>query len=203
MAIKVKNLKAGTEYKYRPYYTSMAGNTYYGEWTAFDTQDAYITYEPVLYTYSPLQITQSSATLRGYALEGSDDFTEQGFEYWIQGRANRQETPADPRTIATDNSNEHSFVTVSGISLRTTLQDLDEGTIYNYRTYAQIGTKMVYGSTLSFTTEGEWEEPQPTYIEDLFDTDDNTPKVEKILLDGTIYIRCGDKLYNLQGMLVR
>ena len=86
MAVKVKNLKAGTEYKYRPFYKSAAENMYYGDWSAFDPQDAYITYEPILYTYAASAVTETEATLKGYALEGSDDFIEQGFEYWADSR---------------------------------------------------------------------------------------------------------------------
>jgi hypothetical protein len=40
--------------------------------------------------------------------------------------------------------------------MRVTLQNLDEGTVYKYRTYAKVGEQTIYGSEMSFTTEGEY-----------------------------------------------
>lgn len=42
----LRNLSASTYYKYRPYYTSASGQTYYGEWLAFGTVDANVYFDP-------------------------------------------------------------------------------------------------------------------------------------------------------------
>lgn len=44
----LRNLSASTYYKYRPYYTSASGQTYYGEWLAFGTATAYVHFDPTV-----------------------------------------------------------------------------------------------------------------------------------------------------------
>lgn len=81
----LRGVKDDAYYKYRPYYTSSSGKTYYGDWIAFFTGDANVYFEPEVCTYEDIQVINNSATVKGYALEGTDIITAQGFEYWKTG----------------------------------------------------------------------------------------------------------------------
>jgi len=161
MAGRLKNLKDDAYYKYRAFYKSSAGNMYYGDWVAFGTQDVAVEFDPILYTYEATDVKQTQARLRGYALAGSEDFTEQGFEYWMTGRITESSSANAPqagrlRINSTTGETVHHTVTTSGISMSVSLTNLDEGTVYHYRSYAKIGDKVLYGSEMSFTTQGEY-----------------------------------------------
>ena len=152
LAGRLKGLKDDVYYKYRAFYKSIEGKMYYGEWQYIFTGDATVEYDPVLYTYAPQSVSERKVTLKGYALAGSDDFTEQGFEYWAESR-NKSNAP---RRAPQDVIGEKHMVAGSGISMQVTLENLDEGTVYQYRTYAKTGNKTLYGSEMTFTTDGEW-----------------------------------------------
>ena len=158
MAGRLKNLKDDVYYKYRAFYQSAAGNMYYGDWQYIFTGDVAVEFDPILYTYGATVVRENEATISGYALAGSEDFTEQGFEYWAETRANGG-TNAPRRMPAA--LNEHFFVQASGISLRVTLTDLDAGTVYKYRVYVKVGDQYYYGSEQAFTTTGTY--TPPTY----------------------------------------
>ena len=158
MAGRLKNLKDDVYYKYRAFYQSAAGNMYYGDWQYIFTGDVAVEFDPILYTYGATVVRENEATISGYALAGSEDFTEQGFEYWAETRANGG-TNAPRRMPAA--LNEHFFVQASGISLRVTLTDLDAGTVYKYRVYGKVGDQYYYGSEQAFTTTGTY--TPPTY----------------------------------------
>ena len=158
MAGRLKNLKDDVYYKYRAFYQSAAGNMYYGDWQYIFTGDVAVEFDPILYTYGATVVKETEATICGYALAGSEDFTEQGFEYWAETRANGG-TNAPRRMPAA--LNEHFFVQASGISLRVTLTDLDAGTVYKYRVYGKVGDQYYYGSEQAFTTTGTY--TPPTY----------------------------------------
>ena len=81
LAGRLEGLSANTYYKYRPYYRSASGTYYYGEWIAFGTADAYVYFEPIVYTAAP-EIKGTAVCLRGQALAGSEPVVRQGFEYW-------------------------------------------------------------------------------------------------------------------------
>ena len=158
MAGRLKNLKDDVYYKYRAFYQSAAGNMYYGDWQYIFTGDVAVEFDPILYTYGATVVKENEATISGYALAGSEDFTEQGFEYWAETRANGG-TNAPRRMPAA--LNEHFFVQASGISLRVTLNNLDAGTVYKYRVYGKVGDQYYYGSEQTFTTQGTY--TPPTY----------------------------------------
>ena len=46
--------------------------------------------------------------------------------------------------------------------MRVSLTGLDAGTVYRYRSYAKIGDQTIYGSEMTFTTQGTY--VPPTYI---------------------------------------
>ena len=158
MAGRLKNLKDDVYYKYRAFYQSSAGNMYYGDWQYIFTGDVAVEFDPILYTYGATVVKENEATISGYALAGSEDFTEQGFEYWAESRTNNGTNA--PRRMP-EALNEHFFVQASGISLRVTLTNLDAGTVYKYRVYGKVGDQYYYGSEQTFTTTGTY--TPPTY----------------------------------------
>lgn len=201
MAGRLKGLKDDVYYKYRAFYKSAAGNMYYGDWQYIFTGDVTVEFDPILYTYAAQFVTERTATVKGYALAGSEDFTEQGFEYWADSRiANTPVRRAPQYEIG-----EKHTVKGTGISMRVTLNDLDEGTVYKYRTYAKIGDKTLYGTEMTFTTQGTYEESVVTGIEDIdnADGDVRAPSATKVFENGQLYILLPNGTrYNLQGLEV-
>ena len=198
MAGRLKNLKDDVYYKYRAFYESAAGNMYYGDWQYIFTGDNAVEFDPVLYTYAAAAVTETTATLKGYALAGSDDFTEQGFEYWAESRVPHADNAPARMPAALG---EHQTVQTDGISMRVTLTGLDEGTAYKYRTYAKIGSQTVYGSEMSFTTKGEYS--GTVDIETVIITSTPDTRAYKILRNGQIFILRGEKVYTVTGQEVR
>lgn len=141
MAGTLKNLSENVYYKYRPFYKSSKGNEYYGDWIAFITADAGVEFEPVVYTYSSPEVSQTEATLQGVALRGSDDITEQGFEYWQVGR-NNMLTASNVKKV-----------TAKGERMSATVTGLQPGTAYKFRAYAIAGGKTTRGAEVDFVTE--------------------------------------------------
>ena len=142
----LRNLNSEAYYEFRPYYTSSSGNTYYGEWTALFTGDANVYFEPEVRTYEDVVVSTNNATLKGYALAGTDDIVSQGFEYW--------ESSVQPGTTNSLNTSGNSMIVeVSGISMTTTISDLKYGTTYCYRAFATTSNGTVYGDIEEFTTE--------------------------------------------------
>ncbi len=170
---KLKGLSSGTYYKYRPYYENAEGTRTFGEWTAFGTADAYVYFEPTVYTYAPTNVTSTGAELRGYALAGSDDVTEQGFEY--RAIAQSRAAEADVQRVV-----------VSGQRMRAQLDNLLPATTYTVRTFATTAKGTTYGDEMTFTTA---EAPQ-SGIEIIETASEATTE------------RAND-VYTLQGMLVR
>jgi hypothetical protein len=152
MAGRLKNLKDDVYYKYRAFYQSAAGNIYYGDWQYIFTGDVAVEFDPILYTYGATVVRENEASISGYALAGSEDFTEQGFEYWAESRAPLPNAPRRQKSAL----GERHTVTATGISMRVSLSNLDPGTTYRYRTYAKIGDQVLYGSEMTFTTQGEF-----------------------------------------------
>ncbi|MCM1310322.1 MAG: fibronectin type III domain-containing protein [Bacteroides sp.] len=136
MSGRLSNLSANTYYQYRPYYEAADGTMYYGDWIAFGIADAYVYFEPMVNTYEPTAVTETSATLSGYALGGSDDIIEQGFEYSTGSRATGK-------------------VLADGVRMTATLTNLLPGTTYTVRAFVRDAKATTYGSTVTFTTAGE------------------------------------------------
>lgn len=130
----LKNLAENVYYKYRPFYTSNSGKSYYGNWVAFLTADAGVVYEPIVYTYNSPAVAQTEATLQGVALRGSDDITEQGFEYWKSGNTNVTK------------------VTATGERMSKKVASLQSGTKYIFRAFLTAGGETHYGNEVEFIT---------------------------------------------------
>lgn len=137
----LRNVNPEVYYKYRPF-LKINDTYYYGDWVVFFTGDAAVYFEPEVRTYDALSVTANGATLDGYALEGSDAISSQGFEYWA----------TTPLTKASTNGGVQK-VTVSGIRMQTTLTDLEPGTTYSFRAFATTASGTVYGEEKQFTTE--------------------------------------------------
>ena len=136
----LNNLSANTYYKYRPFYKSASGKMYYGEWIGFGTADAYVYFTPTVHTYATAGVESNSVTLNGYALPGSDDILEQGFEYWTDG------------FVGTRAAGEVITVAATGQRMSITLNDLQYNTTYRYRAYVKTAKETTYGEEMTFTT---------------------------------------------------
>ncbi len=169
----LRGLNPDVYYEYRPYYTSASGKTYYGEWSAFFSGDANVYFEPEVRTYDEISVVMNSATLKGYALEGTDAITEQGFEYWKSSN--------QPITTA---SVDVKRVSASGIVMNTTIADLDYGTTYCYRAFVTTASGTYYGDTMEFTTEAS------SGIESVVaDTNELTVSVRENPATGTAWVK--------------
>ena len=197
MAGRLKGLSNDTYYKYRAFYKSSEEKMYYGDWVAFGTQDVDVSFEPILNTYDATNITSNGATIRGYALAGGDDFTEQGFEYWQESSL-----PFSTPLRRTTSVSAKQYVQADGIAMQSVLSQLSEGTTYRYRSYAKIGSQTLYGAEKAFTTRGE---AVINGIEEVTaDEENNLPIARKILREGHIYILLPDgKEYTIDGMRVK
>ena len=171
---KLNNLSDNIYYQYRPFYRSQTGKTYYGDWQYVYTGDAAADFSPVLYTYQAQSVTNHSAVLSGCAISGAEDFSEQGFEYYAENRTNAQSIT--PRRITTSVIGERNTVIGKGTVMNVILQDLDEGTIYRYRSYGIINDKTFYGNELSFVTTGEY----IIYIVTFFDKNGNVISKQEV-----------------------
>jgi len=199
MVGRLTNLKDDVYYKYRAFYQSAAGNMFYGEWQYIFTGDNAVEFEPIIYTYEATGVTENEATLKGYAIAGAEDFAEQGFEYWAESRVpHTDNTPARmPAALG-----EHHTVTATGILMHVTLTDLDEGTVYKYRTYAKTGGQTVYGSEMSFTTKGEYTGTEAIGLVDSSSLQGGD-RGRLILRNGQIFILRGDKIYTVTGQEIK
>lgn len=142
LAGRLEGLSSNTYYKYRPYYRSASGTYYYGEWMAFGTADAYVYFEPIVYTTEPV-VEGSTVLLRGHMLAGSEAVVQQGFEYWEESV---QSAPSKR------SAGEVQVVFCSGQSMEATLEGLKQGTLYACRAFVTTARGTTYGSTQQFRT---------------------------------------------------
>ena len=142
MSGSLKNLNVNTYYKYRPYYKDSDGTYYFGEWLAFGTADAYVYFEPDVYT-SSYTIEDDIVKLRGFIVAGSDRIVKQGFEYWAVNGGGAKSN-AYPSAV--------QVVLASGDEMEISLSDLSPNTTYYYRAFATTDNGTTYGATSQFTS---------------------------------------------------
>lgn len=148
----IKNLQATSYYNVRAFYKSVAGNYYYGDWVTFDPSD-FSYFEPTVHTYPVEEDENGAVKVKGYALAGTDEITEQGFEYWQVGvngnKVKRVCAAFSPVTGASD------VITVyaAGQVMTATLTDLVPGATYSVRAFVTTVSGTTYGEEQSFTTE--------------------------------------------------
>ena len=147
----IRNLNTEKLWKFRPYYESAAGNRYYGEWVGLDpTNTSY--FEPTVHTYAWYNVQGNEAEVKGYAMRGSDNITEQGFMYWAQGAASSRQAvtgkmnaPAVPTDATT--------VKGTGNVMQAKLKGLSFETTYCYVAYVKTSEgETFYGDERQFTT---------------------------------------------------
>lgn len=186
---KINNLQP-VYYNVRPYYESASGKVFYGEWTTFDPTD-FSYFEPTVHTYDMIEDPSSnSVEVRGYVMQGTDDVTEQGFEYWKTGGSSR-------RLIASNG--EVMRVQATGQMMIATLKDLDYESEYVVRAYVMTASGTTYGEERTFSTPidptlgiGEVKESESVSrsIKGIYTLDGR--KIERITTPG-IYLYNGKK----------
>ena len=144
----LRNLSASTYYKFRPFYKAESGKTWYGEWSAFGTADAYVYFDPTVRTYAVVCHDENSATVSGFIIAGSDDIKEQGFEYWKRDDA----YATAKHTTATTDENTHQTVVATGQRMSAVLQNLEPNTTYIVRAYVTTEHGTTYGEEQIFST---------------------------------------------------
>lgn len=144
----LRNLSASTYYKFRPFYKAESGKTWYGEWSAFGTSDAYVYFDPTVRTYAAVCHDENSATVSGFIIAGSDDIKEQGFEYWKRDDA----YATTKHTTATTDDNTHQTVVATGQRMSAVLQNLEPNTTYIVRAYVTTEHGTTYGEEQIFST---------------------------------------------------
>lgn len=144
----LRNLSASTYYKFRPFYKAESGKTWYGEWSAFSTADAYVYFDPTVRTYAVVCHDENSATVSGFIIAGSDDIKEQGFEYWKRDDAYATAKHA----TATTDDNTHQTVVATGQRMSAVLQNLEPNTTYIVRAYVTTEHGTTYGEEQIFST---------------------------------------------------
>ena len=159
----IRSLNADRLWKFRPYYTSNAGNTYYCDWKGMDPSD-YSFFEPTVHTYEPIAVTDSTAEVKGYAMQGTDDVASQGFMYW-------ENTPsASSRRKVNGVPVDANVVEVPGHVMKTTLAGLDYNTEYCFVAFVKTGNGAIfYGEQQSFRTTSA-----PDGIEEIKTSDEAT-----------------------------
>lgn len=145
----IRSLNSNYLWKFRPYYTSNAGNTYYSNWKGMDPSD-FSFFEPTVHTYAPIEVTDSTAEVKGYAMQGTDDVESQGFMYW-------ENTPsASSRRNAKGIPTDATVVEVPGHVMKTTLSGLEYDTEYSFVAFVTTSEgETFYGEQQSFRTTSD------------------------------------------------
>jgi hypothetical protein len=118
----IHNLNTEKLWKYRPYYESNSGTRYYGEWVGIDPSNASY-FEPTVHTYSTITVTGNSVEVKGYAMQGTDNVTSQGFAYWTT-------SPISSRRKVNGIPDDATIVLVNGNVMTATLDNLEYDTEY-------------------------------------------------------------------------
>lgn len=145
---RVKNLQPTSYYNVRAFYKSAAGNYHYGEWVTFDPSD-FSYFEPTVHTYPVEETPDGTYYVKGYALAGTDDITEQGFQY---GEIGTSESKA-MRVRSTMPENGITTVLAKGQVMTATLKNLRPSTTYVCRAFVVTAGGTTYGEEQTFTTK--------------------------------------------------
>ena len=150
----IRNLYTEKLWKYRPFYTSNAGNTYYGDWVGIDpTNTSY--FEPTVHTYANVSVNGNSAEVKGYVQRGTDNVVSKGFAYWEQSQGVKaREAMSAPSKISSLPSYAKT-VEVSGSQqvMTASLSNLEYETTYCYVAFVRTSDgDTFYGDVRSFAT---------------------------------------------------
>lgn len=189
----IKNLQTTSYYKVRAFYKSQSDKYYYGDWVTFDPSDfSYL--EPTVHTYNNVEVKNNSAILRGVALQGSDDITEQGFEYWSE----------KPSThLAKAEAQDRHIVYATGQRMEAEIKNLASNAVYYYRAFAKTSKNITYGETLQF------EVPDVSSVQQIENANGNDVKVSvktdqglQLSVVGTVRGKCSYKVISLTGSTI-
>jgi hypothetical protein len=142
----IRSVNSNYLWKFRPFYTSNAGNTYYGEWKGMDPSD-YSYFEPTVHTYADIDVTGNSAEVKGYAMRGTDNVTSQGFMYWENNTSYslRRRVASIPDNV--------TVVKASGNVMTAKFEDLEYETSYSYVAFVTTSEgETFYGEVKTFST---------------------------------------------------
>lgn len=144
----IRNLNAEKLWKYRPYYTSNSGKSYYGEWVGIDPNNTSY-FEPTVHTYAKISVEGNAAEVKGYVMRGSDNVAQQGFKYWkantATSRREEQRAPSIPKDAMT--------VEAEGTVMTAELKDLDFETEYYVVAFVKTSeNETFYGEQQTFQT---------------------------------------------------
>lgn len=143
----IKKLQSDKYYKVRAFYISRSGNLYTGEWVTFDPSD-FSFFQPTVHTYAVTNLTDVSARVRGYVLQGTEDIIEQGIQYWRTSQAHTKN-----RVLAKAPAAGVNTLYVSGQVMSVVISDLLPSTQYTYRAFVTTASGTIYGEEMTFTTE--------------------------------------------------
>lgn len=198
----LRNLSANTYYKFRPFYKSNSGKTWYGEWSAFGTADAYVYFDPTVRTFEVNCDNETKATVRAFVIAGSDEIKEQGFEYWKHSSTESTST----RYVAATKEDNHQTIISTGQRMTATLENLEPNTTYSVRAYVTTEHGTTYGEEQIFST------PAPTAIGnvklDNTQSGEMTVTINKANAQGVDFVVNGTrneisaKLYSISGMVL-
>lgn len=189
----IKNLQTTSYYKVRAFYKSQSDKYYYGDWVTFDPSD-FSYFEPTVHTYNNVEVKNNSAILRGVALQGSDDITEQGFEYWSE----------KPSThLAKAEAQDRHIVYATGQRMEAEIKNLASDAVYYYRAFAKTSKNITYGETLQF------EVPDVSSVQQIENANGNDVKVSvktdqglQLSVVGTVKSKCSYKIISMTGSTI-
>lgn len=147
----IRNLNAEKLWKFRPYYQNDNGKYYYGEWKGIDPTDASY-FEPTVHTYAKNDVVGNTVIVKGFALNGTDNITEQGFKYWKDTNLARAEYGERAGVTAINIPANAETIKAEGRVMEATLSGLDYESTYNYVAFAKTAEGMFYGEVKTFTT---------------------------------------------------
>ena len=198
----LRNLSENTYYKFRPFYKSNSGKTWYGEWSAFGTADAYVYFDPTVRTFEVNCDNETTATVRAFVIAGSDEIKEQGFEYWKHSSTESTST----RYVTATKEDNHQTIISTGQRMTATLENLEPNTTYSVRAYVTTEHGTTYGEEQIFST------PAPTAIGNVklnnTQSGEMTVTINKANAQGVDFVVNGTrneisaKLYSISGTVL-
>lgn len=143
----IKNLQSDKYYKVRAFYISKTNKLYTGEWVTFDPSD-FSFFQPTVHTYAATNINDTSARIRGYVLQGTEDIIEQGIQYWLTSQAHSKS-----KVLAKAPSTGINTLYTNGQVMSVVISDLTPSTQYTYRAFVTTSSGTTYGEEMTFTTD--------------------------------------------------
>ena len=107
-------------------------------------------FEPTIHTYEADMVTHNSVQLHGYVMRGTEEISEQGFEYWLTNGNSRNEQQVVVIPVSIMNTE----IALADNNMTVTLSNLLSQSEYHFRAYAKYNDKTFYGEEKIFNTTG-------------------------------------------------